>query len=339
MASINYRNIYYMLIYGESYLDLFQDGDTGIESCNSSLDILAYLLIKAYKDLATHQIYKEYITIENRGNRPRGKIDIIKSVRNSDGGNKTLNFSYHKLTLDNNTNRLLKMALNYLIIADNTHRNLNKEYRNGLEVILAQFSAVSNVKYSLDEIKKFNRENKNVRYKTVIACSIIVLLHLLPVDGQSGKRVFELSDDSKLKYIFETFVCKLLQKELSNITVIRKKTLLNPDGIRRQPDVILEYTNKIVILDTKWYESTPTASNQNQMLSYIIFAKNSSEYEDKHIEGIILYAKSEKTEGLKNNIDFWGNVLHEHEIDMSTEFEVIKNRLINLGRLYFNKEE
>ena len=104
-------------------------------------------------------------------------------------------------------------------------------------------------------------------------------------------------------------------------------------------DILIEYENKIMIIDTKFYKhilnnigyhgyesSSLNAGNINQLVTYMI-AKQ-SENTEKKVSGMLLYAKTDENfqeESGYYNVLQTKNLIHIKTLDMRKEFGTIND--------------
>ena len=115
-----------------------------------------------------------------------------------------------------------------------------------------------------------------------------------------------------------------------------------------QTDVTLEYENKILIINAKFYSHNILKNygkdihrTENLYQIFIYVKKKVVEMQGKDMEfsGMLLYAKTD--ESIQHDSDYVmsGNKISLKTLDLNWEFNVIKEQLDSIVNMYLIKEE
>ena len=106
-----------------------------------------------------------------------------------------------------------------------------------------------------------------------------------------------------------------------------------------QSDVYLEYENKILIIDAKYYSHTTQSywnsntihsSNLYQIFTYVKNKESELKGNDYSVSGMLLYARTSLTIQPDNDYLMSGNKISVKTLDLNQDFAMIKKQLDNI---------
>lgn len=339
---IKWKNIYYMLTYAIDELSNMGIGDVEIEKCNSLDDLFATLMKKSIDLLYDNRYLNEYNKSIEITAKPHGKILINKSYNYGCYAKGKLCCEYSKLDMNNICNQIIKSAINIL----NTYGdNISKENIYYLNNVLDDLQIVDNIDIYDIDFSDIEYTELPDWYKPAIVTSRLIIEEMLCIDEDGDNRLFRLNSDKRLNRIFEKFVLNFYKLEYTNAKTDNPYYEIKGHGYNKL-DILVEKSEKALIMDTKWYDSNISYSsrkaNIREVLDYIVSYKEneSSKHHDKRKEtfGMLLYARTDENDELLNTMvvrslgtDYGECLICEKTIDLNQDFDTIKSDLINLA--------
>ena len=101
-------------------------------------------------------------------------------------------------------------------------------------------------------------------------------------------------------------------------------------------DIILQKSDKTLIIDTKYYSHTMQhhfesntfySANMYQIFTYV---KNFDKEQNGNVSGILLYARTNEAIQPDNDYVIGGNKISVKTLDLNCDFEIIKGQLDNI---------
>ena len=354
------RNIYYMLCYTPDELQYMESGQIHFENVQGVDDLLAALLCNSLDIWERNKMLREYKLEEKKTDKPKGRIDFIKSYASGSIANGKLVCRYHKLDNDTDPNRVIKLALSSILKYGN---NINKEYMGKIAKKLGELTDIKNI--TLEEYVRIPTSFRDVPlyYRPILAASRIVIENILAntynKDTDQLTELFKLEDDRRYQYIFEKFVRNYYTEALEKLGISVSKPVYNMynthDEITENtekngwdsPDIVLKRDDRAMVIDTKWYTKADDSSqvinrNIDKMYKYtdICIDRDENIYT---IHGVVLYAKNslDKIEDNKafNHMTKSRGVYkdrYQRVINIDDEFDNIKKNLLKIASGVFD---
>ena len=106
-----------------------------------------------------------------------------------------------------------------------------------------------------------------------------------------------------------------------------------------QTDVTLEYENKILIIDAKFYSHNISKNygkdihrtgNLYQIFTYVKNKELEMQGKDMEVSGMLLYAKTSESIQPDSDYVMSGNKISVKTLDLNQEFGIIRNQLDNI---------
>lgn len=341
------KNVYYMLSYAFKELKQNNYETLSGESFEDVEDLFAEILIIGISKQLKNGLYKTYVKKEESISQVRGKIDIDKTIENKIKRKNKIFCLHEEYSEDNIYNQILKTTSYYLI----KFKNTKKERKNRLKRLLPFFDNVSFANLSNLQWNKLVFYRQNRGYALLInICFYLYRSMLLTTEKGPYKMAHFL--DQNLAGLYEKFVFQYYKRHFPDIKVSAKKIkwdldiadesaqILLPD---MKTDICLEYGNKTLIIDTKYYSKTMVASHYGdkeklrsghlyQILSYV---KNKDTNGEGNVAGLLLYAKTNEEICPDFSYMIGGNRIEAKTLDLNCEFKRIGDQLNKIALEYF----
>lgn len=339
------RNFYYMLSYAYQTLSFSEYRNIGSESFENIRDLYSEILVIGLPVLIRGGLIKDYIRVDERTTVIRGKIDINSSIKQNALVDKKLVVIYDEFSEDVLLNQILKATLVYL----SRFNQIDKIKRRKFLGFLPYFHDVTDVELNLNLWKKVQYNQKNIRYQFLIDICRFLYEELLIAEGELANHQ-SLQDKQRLASLYEKFVFAFYQKE-TKYKVSHPQIPWNVDnGFTEalplmQTDIVLQYQNKTLIIDTKFYSENMAmkfeggAAKQKSGNLYQIFTyvNNWQPAENEMVGGMLLYAKTISDEQPSHYYEINGNKISVLNLDLNQNFESIRTELIKYADDYFIK--
>lgn len=333
------KNIYYMLCYsffGEQ-LNEKEEAELGFEAFDNIYNLFSLLLCLILKKQVKKGLHREYVSITDEIGTIKGRININQTINNNSLVKKKITCDFDEYNENCLLNKVIKTTLFYLIKSN----NIGLKTKDALKKLLNYFPKVDFIEIKSikwDQIK-FNRNNMSYKYVADL-CKLI--LNGLIVSDKSGKNKFkEFLDDTRISTIYESFIKAYFRKHYPELNACSKRLYLTNKPLTSfipmmQTDITLEYENRMLIIDAKFYNKilrenyvnpgckTVSSNNLYQILTYV---DNQDPMKKGNIYGMLLYAQTIDEPSI-SLLD----TLNQHKImvktlDMNEEWTSIKNRL------------
>lgn len=324
IQGIDIINILNMLVYSIDelkYIDINSIGSYGgIGSLN---DILSNLLVEAYKRIEIKE--REYKREERVSNKPSGRIDIYKSIVGGRYGKGEVYYRRSKFSEDIDIHRILKCVVLLLLSREDINEGLRKE----LEYIGSSLIGVKDIDVRDIDISVVDIERDDYRLLLGVMRMILGEYNMYNVGYEL---VYRLSDEERLKYIYEKFVREFYRREYKGKYEVTHKSYKTLDGKGKviTPDIVISDGDNYVVIDTKWYSrSNVSIDNTYQVNTYCDIIRERSDV--KRIMGIILYHNKVGLVLQCNNFGYTMYKtdvrLYELSLRLNKDFEEIKRDL------------
>ena len=162
----------------------------------------------------------------------------------------------------------------------------------------------------------------------------------------------EFFDDQLLSALYEKFLLNYYKKEHPDIkTHAPQIDWQIDDGLdfllpKMQTDVTLEYGNKILIIDAKFYshnivknygKDIHRTGNLYQIFTYVKNKEVEMQGKDMEISGVLLYARTSDSIQPDSDYVMSGNRISVKTLDLNQEFGIIRNQLDSIIINYFGE--
>ena len=336
LNKLEWKNIYYMICYCVDELVYFEDSNIDYEDLKGTHDLLAALLCSSFETLYKNGYIKEYNKEQIVTDKPRGRVDIPRSISKGHIGKSKLDCRVSNLSIDSKLNRIIKSAFSILI---DTNSRIDDKIDSKLIAKLNTYRNllrhVSDIQISYSELKDLSEIPQ--WYRPIISVCKFILYDWLAFDSEGKHRLLELKDEKRLCYIWQKYLfqfCKIRYSEYK----VNRPVFGSGRHTWKTDLVIADKKNKVaLIVDAKWYESSSmSTANIAQVNTY------ESKYMNKHknytTNGLLLYASSNQTKIYEPEMMDNGKAVTEVEININQDKESLENDILNIIEQHLNEK-
>ena len=334
------KNIYYMLSYAFYSLKFKEYKKVASEDFDNIYDLFSELLIIALNKQIKQGLHRDYIEVDETTSSIRGKINITESINELSFINKKLNCTYDEFSVNSDLNKIIKTTLNILL-----KESTIKKHKRGIKNILLYFRDVDTLDTnSINWQIRYDRNNQD--YRMIIGICYLTLKGLLQSEKKGEKKLMKFLDDQRMNRLYEKFILNYYRKEHSYLKASSPQIEWQLDDDysdmlpRMQTDITLEYEDKILIIDAKYYSNTTQtyydtktihSHNLYQIFTYV---KNKEVEVDNEVSGMLLYARTREKIQPDHDYLMSGNRISVKTLDLNQDFELIKDQLDSLVEDY-----
>lgn len=216
------RNLFVMLAFAWHELAIFDDEHVGSCDFEKPFDVAARLLDAAAGRLLRRGLAIRYAEYEDTGARPRGAIDLARTLRERLTARGQLAYRFDDLTTDTPANRVLKAALRALLHESSVAPEVRMRLRRHV-AWLAEVQDLSPREATRTHVDSARHERT---YAEALWLSRLVLERFLPDEaGGGGGRSRPGRSSERLPAIFEGFVRGAARYFLGAEATVRARSL------------------------------------------------------------------------------------------------------------------
>ncbi len=351
-SKILYKNIYYILMYAVEELRSNRLMEIDAEEFKALNDFYASIINTAMKYVLNSGVLQEYKKIESCSNKPRGKLDIAKSIQTGQYRNGKIYCRYFTLNIDNDINRVIKLAIRILL---RYTKSIEKENVNNLKLVVSFLDRVSDILPNEIDFKSIDTTQMGIEHKTALYISKLIIEEFITKEDGNTSRLIEAEDEDRMFKVFQKFVLKYytIKYESKYIKVSPKelgaKETANTIYNKYITDTTIENKkkNRVLIIDTKWYKEVLTernklqSNNQLQIEGYVNKYKEEFGDDDTRVTGILLYAKPNiavDIEEIEQQVRRIGrqkeDCIRTKVIDLNQNFQEVTSKLDAIFKAY-----
>jgi len=306
------------------------------EEFENTAELFSQILIIGVSSQIKQGLVRDYIDVTETTSSIRGKINITESINEQSFIKRQLNCIYDEFSANCYLNQIIKSTMNLLVKSD-----VSSERRKKLKNLLMYFDDVDLIDLKSVNWKiRFDRNNQT--YRLLIGVCYLVVNGLLQTQKSGNAKMMEFLDDQRMSRLYERFILNYYRKEHPEIRAHAPQIPWQIDeGIdfllpKMQTDVTLEYENKILIIDAKYYgrnlsknfgKDIHHSSNLYQIFTYVKNKEFELQGKDYEISGMLLYART--TSEIQPDSDYVmsGNKISVKTLDLNREFGEIQKQL------------
>ena len=271
----------------------------------------------------------------------RGKLDLQGTIKEKAGQRTRLACEYDELTVNNLYNAIVKTTIDILI----GESDVKAERKRSLRKLMLFFDAVDTINPSLIRWDSLRYDRNSRTYQMLHSLCYFVLNNRLLSTQQGDTKLPQFSDDH-MNLLFQRFVMEYYRRHHPEYNASARQIKWNfRDSSASsssllpimQSDITLTLDDRTLIIDTKYYsknlqehfgKSTLHSPNFYQIHTYVM---NEDKAHAGNVDGMLLYART--TADIQPQADYRtndGNIIMVRDLDLSQDFEYIKNDLDNL---------
>ncbi|MBP1947126.1 5-methylcytosine-specific restriction endonuclease system specificity protein McrC [Virgibacillus litoralis] len=338
-TKIPIKNIYYMLCYAWNRLEEKDAVNVSRADEKDLHHLLSRILVNRLRILIKRGFYKEYTSIEEETPSIRGRIDFQQSLNELSFKKARMYCQYDEMTHDILHNQIIKSTLYELLKTSQVDERLKGE----LQQIYHYFRDIRLIKLNTKVFNDAKIHRSNSHYGFLIDICRFLHESLLMNENETGEKFINFEQDATaMAYLYEDFVRNFYKEELPESKVYRENIYWNAEGEdlsylpRMETDISLEWNDRKVIMDTKYYQNATSSKLKNgneklistnlyQIHAYLSNFKNR---EMKDLTGILLYPTVDRDLDLFYNI--LGFKIKVCTVDFNQEWRNIHERLLSI---------
>lgn len=343
--NIPLKNIYYMLSYAFQVLNESGYKNVETEEFENTGDLFAAIIIRGIELQIKKYLNREYVSNTESLTAIKGKIEINETINTMSFIKKQLVCTYDDFSIDSYMNRILKSTIFVLLKSD-----INQERKKILKRQLQYFNTVRII--DLHHINwQFHYTRNNQTYRMLMGICYLTIHGLLQTQSDGTIKLMDFIDSQRMSHLYEKFILEYYIKHFKIYNPSAKQIDWQLDDNNdyllpnMKTDITLEYQNKILIIDTKYYSKNlqeqfnKTSAISGHLYQIFTYVKN-KEFEMKNkgnyiVSGLLLYAKTD--DEIQPDADYLmsGNKISIKNIDLNTKFDNIKLQLNKIIADYF----
>lgn len=337
------QNIYYMLAYAYQTLHLQEYEAIEPTKFAHVADLYAAILSLGIPPLIRGGLQRQYQSHSEVSTVLRGKLDLPLTFRQNRGQGPYLGVTYDEFTPDNLWNQILKAT----IIKLRTDPTVQLTYRRRLYGFLPYFSEVSDIQLRPELWQNLHYDKQSRRYRFIMAICRYLYLGQLLDRHRPNVASRQVSDDQRLSHLYEKFVYAFYTQETPYVVTHPQIPWQVDDGFTQalpvmQTDVVLQYQQKTLIIDTKFYTKNmvqrfaDSAAKQRTGNLYQIFTylNNWPKKPDQQVDGLLLYAKTTAPVQPQQMYHIKGQTIGVQTLDLNQDFAGIQRDLKYYAALF-----
>lgn len=327
-----------MLCYAFHVLRQQNYADIETEEFQHIHDMFAAIVIRGIAQQLKQGLYRTYITNIEQLNTVRGKINPLQTKQLRSRRIQRIECSFDELSENNELNQILRATVCILLHS----REVTKKHKEKLKSLLLFFGDVSNIDLSFVQWNRLQIHKINRSYEMLMNICQMVWMSLLPSTAQ-GKTHFSLFDEESMPRLFEKFILAYYKQHYPmlnpNDNPIKwdLSETTDPSMIRMLPgmhsDIMLQYKEKTLIIDAKFYQHSLITYMGKQMLYnanlYQIFTyvKNKDKNHTGKVDGLLLYARTTEEKPPFLDAIISNNRIRVSALDLNNSFSEIARTL------------
>ena len=337
---IRIQNIYYMLAYAYQVLNEQGYANCATEEFENTADLLSAILVQGVAKQIKQGLGRSYIEQTESLGCLRGKIDITESIKQQTTIRHQMVCSFDEFSVDSYMNQILKSTMELLIKHD-----IPKSRKKELRKVLAYFNDVQKIDlHNIDWNFHYNRNNQT--YRMLMSICYLVVKGLLQTTSDGSIKLMQYLDEQRMCRLYEKFILEYYRKHFPQLTVesSRIKWALDDDIDvmlpTMQSDIMLSYTDKVLIIDAKYYSSTTQVQydvhtlHSNNLYQIFTYVKNKA-ISGTEVSGMLLYARTDEYIQPDNVYMMSGNKISVKTLDLNCPFAEIKKQLDEIAYNHF----
>lgn len=296
------RNVYFLLLYAWDRIGEAEERFVDEADYTRLQDLFGHVLADAVARLLARGLERDYVAVGAEVPGVRGRLDPSVTMKRALRPRARTYCEFDELLYDVLPNRILKATLRSLLRVE-----LHERVHSRIHRLYAKMDAVSNVSITTRDfgLVRLHRNNRSYKFALRLCRLIHDNLMISEATGRARFRDFR-KDDRQMAALFESFVFHFFRREQSRFRVSRPRIAWHDaqgSGTdlewlpQMQTDMVLEATDRRIILDTKYYTKAFQRSFQKHKVRsshlYQVFAyvenRDANEPDGLPHEGMLLY--------------------------------------------------
>lgn len=337
-ANIPILNIYYMIAYAFSVIDLLDEADVAGEEFESAGDMLAFVFGKCLSRQIKRGLERSYAEMEESIPTIRGRVDVRATITPPES---TLGYArcrFAEYCEDTPLNRVLKTTLLFLLRQEQVSVERKAELRRILPLLsgIGEEPDVRKIRWGG---LSYHRNNRSYRF--LMGLCYLILHDLINTEEDGPVRMVDFEDSRRMHDLYERFILSYFQTHYRGLLSAGAPKLKIDESEDASPflptlrtDVVLESNDAVLVIDAKYYskvfaerygKESLRSNNIAQIFQYTVLM--SDKKQGKKASGMLLYAKAKNTYFSSARWSSHGHDFEARVIDLSQRFDVIKAQL------------
>lgn len=336
-------NIYYLLCYAWEHVeesDVVRLDEVGeLERVH---DLLGKVLAEGTFRLIRSGIDRGYREVREDIAGIRGKIDVGQTVKRALRSRGQVACTFEEMSNDVLHNRILRSTLKSLMRLPDLDTGVATSVRNAC----AKLEGVSDVALNRRLFKRVQLDRNRRYYRLLLSVCRLIHERLLP-DEASGEARFTDFSEEQMGNLYEKFIIEFYRREQDRYRINRRGRSIRwvDSGTeehqrskipRMEADVILEASDRRIIMDAKFYPKALSSrfetsklhsNNLYQLLAYLRNREATEAPGPKH-EGMLLYPTVNETVAVDVRLE--GFRVSARSINLSQDWQKIHNDMLAL---------
>lgn len=328
------RNVYHMLAYAFQTLKGGSFVHCATEEFSNATELLSAILCTGVGILVKQGIEKDYTEQQEELSTLRGKPHITASVKQLTMTQGRLVCVYDEFSENTYHNQIIHTTLALLL-----RQRLNAPSLKELRRLLPYFRNIGTLSPRHIEWRRPRHRVNRLCHTMVNICELIIT-GLLPTEHNGSLRLQDFINEQQMCRLYEKFILHYFKKHHPELKPRSERIDWALDGEAPEllpgmyADIILNSSHKTLIIDAKYYENNTTgrfekrtliSPNLYQVSTYIQhYSKN---YPDAHVEGMLLYARTDQNHLPNHTIPAQGGHIHIRTLNLNVDFSEIANQL------------
>ena len=338
------QNIYYMLSYAFQILNEQGYKNVAAEEFDNVAELCAAIIARGMTVQLKRGLVRAYVEQTEEMPQVRGRIMITDTVRARSLDRKKVICSYDEFSTNAYLNRIVKTTMLFLL-----HQDIKQERKKELRRVLVFLEEVEPLDiHSINWQIPYNQNNQS--YRMLIGICYLVIKGLIQTRSDGTLKLMDFMDEQRECDLYERFLREYYKKEYPQIQVSASKIDWNIDeGFssallpEMKTDVTLEYKNKVLIIDAKYYGSNLrehygalrlNSGNFYQIHAYVTNKADEKDYDA--VSGMLLYAGTDAEVQPNETVSIHGHRYSARTLDLNRSFSEIRADLNGIVEEYLN---
>lgn len=342
------QNIYYMLSYAFQVLKEQGYKDIATEPFQNVAELCAAILARGVSIQIKRGLSREYIGQTEALSSLRGRIEISESIKTTSMLRKQMICTYDDFSVNSYMNRIIKTTMELLLRA-----GISKTRKKELRKVLVFFGEVDLLNiHTINWDIQYNGNNQT--YRMLVSICYLVVKGLLQTNSDGAMRLMDFLDEQRMWRLYEKFILEYYRKEFPQISSTASQIpWAVDDGITdmlpvMQSDITLEYGDKVLIIDAKYYSHTIQerydthtihSNNLYQIFTYVKNMESNLSDVPHEVSGMLLYAQTDETVQPDHTYHMGGNKISVRSLNLNCDFTEIAGQLNGIVGEYFGVQQ
>lgn len=335
-------NIYYLYCYVWRNLeerDIVRLDE--VDELEAVHDLLGLLLAEGVFRLVRTGLDRGYLDIREDLAGVRGKVNASETMKRALRPKGRVSCEYQELSHNVLHNRILRTTLHNLLRLP----KLDDDIRSKVHQAYVKLAGITFLSLNRRVFNQVQLDRNRQYYRLLLSVCRLVHEQLL-IDESTGKHTFEELHDERLANLFEKFVVEFYRREQRQFQVNQTKEIKwdvegsHETELQRLPnmyaDVILESSNRRIILDTKFYREAMSEWHERkklrsahlyQLLAYLRNRETTRPEGPRH-EGMLLYPTV--SDPVSVDLCLEGFSIKARSIDLAKDWRTIHKSMLAL---------